>query len=62
MRKVTYTCDRCAKEIDIRTDYVSCEIGIIDDFEPDLCEKCAQGLDELIKAYLQPCADLTNNA
>lgn len=62
MKKVTYSCDHCGKQIDIRTDYINCDIGIIDEFELDLCEKCAQELDRLIKSYVQPYAGLTNNA
>lgn len=53
MRKITYTCDHCGKELDEKHDSIDI---IVDNFltvtYTDLCLKCEKELDEIILKYL----------
>ena len=51
MKKVTYYCDKCGKEIDTLRDYNGIEIGATDSRELDLCKECADKLQAVIEDF-----------
>lgn len=53
MRKTTYICDHCGKEIDTMNDYTDMKIdNFIDLVEVDLCLSCFEELNEEVLKYV----------
>lgn len=53
MRKTTYICDHCGKEIDTMHDYTDMKIdNFIDLVEVDLCIACFEELNEEVLKYV----------
>lgn len=53
MRKVTFTCDHCGKELDEMRDYTEMKIdNFIDFVEVDLCSDCFRELNEVVLKYV----------
>lgn len=53
MRKVTFTCDHCGKELDEMRDYTEMKIdNFIDFVEADLCSDCFRELNEIVLKYV----------
>lgn len=53
MRKVTFICDHCGKELDEMRDYTETKIdNFIDFVEADLCSDCFRELNEIVLKYV----------
>lgn len=53
MKKTTFTCDHCGKELNEMHDYTEMQIDdFIDNIETDLCMECYEKLNGIILKYI----------